>query len=172
MYCCFVTLDWGPGPMKGWATWVRKDWDSGKRKKRAKGSWWSLGEVLKEVRVRTCLQGSLVRELGRAEAGKPARRRASVAPRNIIFEAFFMAVAFLQLAVHVEEVHHFELQKQQQLFQRLIAVMLPELSFNPDDAIYCSLFLGHCRLTLDCSLERTTATVAHLSSLDSRPMLT
>ena len=50
-----------------------------------------------------------------------------------MFEAFFMAEAFLQLAVHFEEVHHFELQKQQQLFQRLIAVML---SFNPDDAIY------------------------------------
>ena len=158
--------------MKGWAIWVRKDWDSGKRKKRAKGSWRSLGEVLKEVRVRDCLQGSLVRELGRAEAGKPARRRTSVAPRNIIFEAFFMAVAFLQLAVHFEEVHHFELQKQQQLFQRLIAVMLPELSFNPDDAIYCSVFLGHCRLTLNCSLERPTASVAHLGSLDSRPMLT
>ena len=145
--------------MKGWAIWVRKNWDSGKRK-RAKGSWWSLGEVLKEVKVRDCLQGSLVRELGRAEAGKPARRRPSVAPRNIIFEAFFMAVAFLQLAVHVEEVHHFELQKQQQLFQRLIAVMLPELPFNPDDAIYCFVFLGHCRLTLNCSLERPTATVA------------
>ena len=168
MYCCFVTLDWGPGPMKGWATWVRKDWDSGKRK-RAKGSCWSLSEVLKEVRVRDCLQGSLVRELGRAEAGKPARRRASVAPGNIIFVAFFMAEAFSQLAVHFEEVHHFELQKQQQLFQRLIAVML---SFNPDDAIYCSVFLGHCRLTLNCSLERPTASVAHLGSLDSRPMLT
>ena len=145
--------------MKGWATWARKDWDSGKRKKRAKGSWWSLGEVLKEVRVRDCLQGSLVRELGRAEAGKPARRRASVAPRNIIFVAFFMAVAFLQLAVHFEEVHHFELQKQQQLFQRLIAVML---SFNPDDAIYCSVFLGHCRLRLNCSLHSPTTIVTHI----------
>ena len=76
------------------------------------------------------------------------------------------------LAVHVEEVQHIELQKHQQLFERLIAVMLPELPFNPDDAIYCSVFLGHCRLTLDCSLERPTATVAHLGSLDSRPMLT
>ena len=44
------------------------------KRKRAKGSWWSLGEVLKEVRVRDCLQGSLVRELGRAEAGKVKAR--------------------------------------------------------------------------------------------------
>ena len=65
------------------------------------------------------------------------------------------------LAVHVEEVQHIELQKHQQLFERLIAVMLPELPFNPDDAIYCSVFLGHCRLRLNCSLHSPTAIVTH-----------